>query len=156
MACVAAELVPEKQVRSPDMTFTLTSCETNRDGSNHPPSRGAAEADWWRVTLFGSRHRGPVSALAVWNELLGSALIATVTYSPEFSVCFFSSPRSWEMFISFRACFCVCYRGFRREPRGRCDSRECWSINQNTGKTSTSSSVLGVVYSSFPCPVLSY
>lgn len=34
-ARVAAAFVSEKQARSPD----LTSCMTNRDGSNHPPSR---------------------------------------------------------------------------------------------------------------------
>lgn len=43
------------------------------------------------LTSCGSRHRGLVSASAVWNELLDLALIAALTHSPEFSG-FFSFP----------------------------------------------------------------
>lgn len=50
-AYVAAEFVPEKQVRLLDLTCALTSCVTNRDSSNHLPSRGPAETDWWRADL---------------------------------------------------------------------------------------------------------
>lgn len=53
------------------------------------PAGGPQRRTGGELTSCGSRHRGSVSASAVWNELLGSALIAAVTHSPEFSVFFF-------------------------------------------------------------------
>lgn len=122
---------------------------------------------WWRgsggggggaggeLTSCFSRHGGPVSASAVWNELLGSALIAAVTRRSEFSFFFFfffSSPRN--VYFLLRLVSASATEALRGAPGGRRDG-ERRSINQNTGETSTCSSFLGVVYSSFPRPALS-
>lgn len=107
------------------------------------------------LTSCFSRHGGPVSASAVWNELLGSALIAAVTRRPEFSFFFLFSPPHPEMFISFLRLVSASATGaLRGAPGGRRDG-ERRGINHNTGETSTCSSSLAAVYSSFPRPALS-